>query len=99
VISDEHRAPKLFFRYPKPERALRPCHGYRALNLNNPPVHGELMNNNKASGYIMAGIGFAMLLANAFSYIFDYGISSPAFTILGIVFVVGGLKTARKPKR
>jgi hypothetical protein len=44
----------------------------------------------------MVGVGFAMLLVNAFSYIFDWGIKSSAFTVLGLVFVSIGLKTARK---
>ncbi|MFH0869884.1 MAG: hypothetical protein V1866_02405 [archaeon] len=54
------------------------------------------MNKQNISGYITAGVGFAMLLANAFGYIFGWSIRSPAFTILGLVFVVIGLKTARK---
>jgi sulfite exporter TauE/SafE len=56
-----------------------------------------VMNKQRNSGYIMVGVGFAMLLANAFSYIFDWDVKSSAFTILGLVFVSIGLKTARKP--
>jgi len=43
----------------------------------------------------MAGIGFAMILINAFSYILDWDIKNPAFTVLGIIFVTLGLKVAR----
>ena len=50
-------------------------------------------SKQKMSGYIMAGIGFAMLLVN---YIFHLDIKSPAFTILGLVFVVIGMKMTRK---
>ncbi len=52
--------------------------------------------NKKISGYIMACIGFIMLLLNALSYIFDWNLKSPVFTILGLIFVVIGLKIARK---
>lgn len=44
----------------------------------------------------MASIGFAMLLINAISYVFDLNFKIPAFTILGLVFVVIGLKIARQ---
>ena len=56
----------------------------------------NVMDKQKNSGYIMAGVGFIMLLANAFSYIFDWNIKSPAFTVLGLIFVLIGLKRARK---
>lgn len=54
------------------------------------------MGKQKFSGYLMAVIGLAMLLINALSYIFDGNIKSPAFTIMGLVFVVIGLKLANK---
>jgi hypothetical protein len=44
----------------------------------------------------MAGVGFTMLLLNAVSYIFGWDTKSPLFTILGLTFVVIGLKIARK---
>jgi uncharacterized membrane protein len=56
------------------------------------------MDKQKNSGYMMAGVGFVMLLANAFSYIFDWNMKSPAFTVLGLIFVLIGLKRARKSK-
>jgi len=58
----------------------------------------NVMNKQKNSGYIMAGVGFVMLLVNAFGYIFDWDIKSPAFTVLGLIFVMIGLKRARKSK-
>lgn len=48
----------------------------------------KVINKQKNSGYIMADVGFVMLLANAFSYIFDWNIKSPAFTVLGLIFVL-----------
>jgi len=54
------------------------------------------MKNQQLSGYSMAGIGFAMLLINAFSYIFNWDVKSPAFSILGLIFVGIGLNVARK---
>jgi hypothetical protein len=53
------------------------------------------MNKQKTSGYVMVGIGFAMLLINALSYIFNWSIKNSAFTILGLVFVLIGLKKTR----
>ncbi len=43
----------------------------------------------------MAIIGFAMLLINALSYIFGWDIKSTAMSVLGIVFVLIGLKKAK----
>jgi hypothetical protein len=54
------------------------------------------MDTQMISGYTMVGVGFAMLLVNAFSYLFDWGIKTPAFTVLGLVSAVIGLKKARK---
>ena len=54
------------------------------------------MENNRISGYIMMITGFGMILINALSYIFHWDLKSPAFTVLGLVLVVIGMKTARK---
>lgn len=54
------------------------------------------MNNPKYSGYFMAITGFLMLVINAVSYIFKYGMNSPVIVILGIMFVVIGMMTIRK---
>ena len=47
----------------------------------------------------MAAVGFAMLLANAASYVWGWDMRSSAFTVLGLVFVVIGLRTARTAKK
>jgi hypothetical protein len=55
------------------------------------------MDKRQIRGYVMAVVGFAMLLFNALGYIMDWDTKSAAFIILGLVFVLIGLKTARAP--
>jgi membrane protein implicated in regulation of membrane protease activity len=54
------------------------------------------MEKQQISGYIMAGAGFAMILINALSYLLGWDLKSPAFTILGLVLIVIGARSARK---
>jgi membrane protein implicated in regulation of membrane protease activity len=54
------------------------------------------MDEQEISGYIMAVVGVVMILINALSYLFGWTWKSPAFTILGLVLIVIGAKTARK---
>jgi len=54
------------------------------------------MDEQEITGYIMAIVGFVMILINALSYILGWNLKSPAFTILGLVLIVVGAKTARK---
>jgi membrane protein implicated in regulation of membrane protease activity len=54
------------------------------------------MEKQQISGYIMAGVGFVMILVNALSYLLGWELKSPAFTILGLVLVVTGARTAGK---
>jgi membrane protein implicated in regulation of membrane protease activity len=54
------------------------------------------MEKQQISGYIMAGAGFVMILVNALSYLLGWELKSPAFTILGLVLVVIGARTAGK---
>jgi membrane protein implicated in regulation of membrane protease activity len=54
------------------------------------------MEEQQVSGYIMAGVGFVMILINALSYLLGWDLKSPAFTILGLVLIVIGARTARK---
>jgi membrane protein implicated in regulation of membrane protease activity len=54
------------------------------------------MDEREISGYIMAVVGFVMILINALSYLFGWTWKSPAFTILGLVLIVIGAKTSRK---
>lgn len=56
----------------------------------------KVINKQKNSGYIMADVGFVMLLANAFSYIFEYKIS--CIYCPGSDFCINRLKRARKSK-
>lgn len=53
--------------------------------------------NKKNQGYFMAIIGFILLFYNTLGYIFGWENRSTALTILGLIFVVIGLKQARKP--
>jgi membrane protein implicated in regulation of membrane protease activity len=54
------------------------------------------MDEREISGYIMAIVGFVMIMMNAFSYLLGWSWKSPAFTILGLVLIVIGAKTAKK---
>ena len=54
------------------------------------------MEEQRLSGYIMAGAGFIMILINALSYLLGWDLKSPAFTILGLVLIVIGARTVRK---
>jgi hypothetical protein len=54
------------------------------------------MDNQQISGYIMAGVGFVMILINALRYLLGRDLKSPVFTILGLVLIVTGAWTARK---
>jgi hypothetical protein len=57
------------------------------------------LDERQISGYIMAAGGFVMILMNALSYLLGWDLKSPAFTILGLVLIVTGTKTARKSPR
>jgi hypothetical protein len=57
------------------------------------------MKKQKVSGYIMAGTGFIMLLINGLSYIFHWDTKSPVLTIMGLVFVVVGMKKAKQDNK
>ncbi|NNF35360.1 MAG: hypothetical protein HKN68_14715 [Saprospiraceae bacterium] len=50
----------------------------------------------KSRGYIMAGVGFILILITALSYLLNWdGQYTPLF-ILGIVFVAVGMNMTRK---
>jgi hypothetical protein len=53
------------------------------------------MDTQLIAGYLVAGAGFCMILFNALSYLFDGPLKSPAIGIIGLIFVVIGLKSAR----
>ena len=44
----------------------------------------------------MAVIGFLMLLTNAIGYVFNLDVKHPALTVMGLVFVVIGMKLFKK---
>ncbi len=44
----------------------------------------------------MAVVGFVMILINALSYLLGWDLKSPAFTVIGLVLVVIGARTAGK---
>jgi len=54
------------------------------------------MEKQQIPGYVMAIIGFAMILVNAFSYILKWENTSPTIFIMGLVFVTIGMQTVRK---
>ncbi|MBF7096026.1 hypothetical protein [Alkalibacter mobilis] len=54
--------------------------------------------NSKIQGYIMAAIGFGFLVFSAANYISDGENKTPAFLIMGLVFVVIGMKKARNAR-
>jgi len=49
------------------------------------------MNKQNIPQYIMAVIGFALILINAIGYLFDLGIKNPALVVMGLVFVIIGM--------
>jgi hypothetical protein len=51
--------------------------------------------NNKTQGYVMAGIGFLMIVYNAISYITSDN-THPALGIVGLVFVAVGMNRTKK---
>jgi uncharacterized membrane protein len=50
----------------------------------------------KTSGLIMAIVGFIMILINALDYIFGWNNISPAFGIIGLIFVAIGMKIKKR---
>jgi len=56
----------------------------------------KIMDERQISGYIIAAVGFVMILMNALSYLLGWDLKSPSFTILGLVLIVIGAKAARK---
>jgi branched-subunit amino acid permease len=60
------------------------------------------MEKQKLSGYIMTGVGLAMIFVNAFNHIFNWGIKSSTSNtifIFGVVFFVIGMGLSRKPSK
>jgi hypothetical protein len=55
-------------------------------------------NAKKVSGYIMAIIGFMLILLNAASYILKTDSTSPVIFILGIMFLSIGTMNIKKQR-
>jgi hypothetical protein len=53
-------------------------------------------NKTKVPGYIMAIIGFLLILFNALNYIFGWNEGSAPLSIVGIVFLGAGMAIVRK---
>ena len=57
----------------------------------------EKKNKNAIiSGYIMAIIGFLLILYNALNYIFGWNEGSTPLSVIGIVFVAVGMGIVKK---
>jgi hypothetical protein len=67
-----------------------------SFSLKRPLVPG-VNGNRQLSGYPVAVAGFTLLVINALSYILDWEIKSPALTVIGLIFVILGLRLARGP--
>lgn len=61
-------------------------------------MNTKKINNKRISGYVMAILGFLMILYNAINYIFDLDMKNPAFIVMGIVFVVIGMGIVKNNK-
>jgi len=57
------------------------------------------MKKQQMPGYIMAGVGFIIILINALDYLLGWDLKSPAFTIPGLVLFIIGAMTAKKSSR
>jgi hypothetical protein len=52
--------------------------------------------SKKTAGYVMAGIGLLMILANALDYVLGWGGEFMPLMIIGLVLVVTGMNLCRK---
>ena len=64
----------------------------------NPTVNEQSQKRSKTSGYLMAGIGLLMILANAINYLLDWGRQMTPLMIIGLVLVVTGMNMSRARK-
>jgi hypothetical protein len=65
------------------------------MSANDPLNHVE---RDKIAGYSMAIFGFALLMFNALSYIFQWGTRSPVASILGILLLGAGISLVRRSR-
>ena len=55
-------------------------------------------NKNKTGAYVMAGVGFAMVVFNALNYLLDWDKESTPLMIIGIALTVTGMNMVRSSK-
>ena len=53
-------------------------------------------NRKKNAGYVMAGIGLLMILANALNYVLGWDGEFMPLMIIGLVLVVTGMNLVKK---
>jgi hypothetical protein len=52
-------------------------------------------NSKRTRGYVMAGVGFLMILVNTLDYLLGWDGEFVPLMIIGLVFVVSGMNLAR----
>ncbi len=53
-------------------------------------------DSKKTAGYVMAGVGFLMILVNALDYLLGWEGEFMPLMIIGLVLVVTGMNLSRK---
>jgi len=53
-------------------------------------------NGKKTAGYVMAGVGFLMILVNALDYLLGWDGEFMPLMIIGLVLVVSGMNLSRR---
>jgi len=53
-------------------------------------------SSKKTSGYVMAGIGLLLIMANAFNYVLGWDGEFVPLMIIGLVLVVTGMNLVKK---
>ncbi len=53
-------------------------------------------NSKKSTGYVMAGIGLLMILANALNYVLGWDGEFTPLMIIGLVLVITGMNLSKK---
>jgi len=59
-------------------------------------INGPSQNSQKTAGYVMAGIGLLMILANALNYVFSWDSQMTPLMIIGLTLVVTGMNLSRQ---
>jgi len=59
-------------------------------------IDSPKQSSGKTTGYLMAGIGLLMVLANALNYVLGWDGEFVPLMIIGLVLVVTGMNLSRK---